>query len=188
MERVIPVHVDGRRKCQHHELGQQAPLEDEQQLEHDAMQHKSERHAGTSSLRLDFGNASYREYVWEGSDDCGEEKEGSKPKKETMKFGRRWREEGGEKREGSNLTTTTVDASTNVVFESSSRSVKRSKKAKDATRGPKEVQDLLEKAVDEAKGPRSKLDNTSYHEFVWEEGDDDKRGASVTSIPNSLHF
>ena len=182
MERVIPINVEGQRKYQHPEQGElqldeQTQIEDQQQFGHCAKQRESPRH----SPRLDFGNASYREYVWEGGD-SGEEKEGSKRKKETAKFGRRWRES-GEKREGVNFTaTTSVDASTNVVFESSSRTVKRSKKtAADATRGPKEVEDLLKQSAEEARGPRSSLDNTSYHEFVWE-GGDNNGGAAVTLI------
>ena len=154
-ERVIPIHVEG-------------PREHPQPTSH----HESER----QSPRLDLGNASYREYVWEGGE------EGSKPRKEKAKFGRRWRES-GEKREASNvITTTSVDASTNVVFESSSSSVKRSKKsASDANRGPKEVRDLLEQSVEEAKGTKNNLDNTSYREFVWE-GSDHSSGAAVTWI------
>ena len=83
-----------------HKSGLPQEGKNDDELEQHSKQHTSDRHAGTtSSPRLDFGNASYREYVWEG-DDSGEKKEGPrpKPKKETMKFGRRWRE-GGEKKE-----------------------------------------------------------------------------------------
>ena len=89
---------------------------------------------------------------------------------------------------GSFTSTTSVDGSTNVVFESSSRTVKRS--SSDATRDAKEGESLpnrdrLEQSVEGAKGPKNNLDNTSYHEFVWEGGDDNS-GTALTLIPTSL--
>ena len=167
VERVIPIHVEGRTEPL--QLDHQTQFHNPLQLEHE-------------SPRLDLGNAAYREYVWQGSDSSGGE--GSNAKKERMKFGRRWKES-SEKREGGNFTSTTsVDASTNVVLETSSRTVRRSKKSG----SPREVEDVLGRSLEEAgKGPpRSNLDNTSYREFVWEGGDDGSGAAETCDLIQNL--
>ena len=77
-------------------------------------------------------------------------------------------------------STTTVEGSTNVMLESSSWKVKRSKAAA-ATREPLlPKEELVQRAVDEVRHPKDPLHNTSYREFVWEGGDAD--GAASTWV------
>ena len=82
---------------------------------------------------------------------------------------------------GSVTSTTTVEGSTNVMFESSSRKVKRSKAAA-VTREPLvPSEELVQREADEVRHPKDRQHNTSYREFVWEGGGDDD-GADLTWV------